>query len=270
MIKRDLIIAVLATFCLTATLFLILPVRSTGKYDPWADINGDGKINMIDVGYIASLFGTSGDPTRNVTVTNWPTNWPSTTQTLLQGELTLFGIRTTEIHSSLNSTVDSEFVTDMESYAEYPSTNLTVGLNLNPFQRVTVLNETVMTYLPFQTVVQVNGNARIRLKLISGGPNYCWVSLYLEKISPSASTTVIGFYNLTQVLSTCNVDGYLEVPVSGTFNIGDRFAVRLLDQLYNPSNLPQGGGAIWYFSGYNPNGSCDYNFYVDLPVSTNT
>jgi hypothetical protein len=74
MMKRDLIIAVLATFCLTATLFLILPVRSTGTYDPWADFNGKGKINMLDVGYVASLFGTKGDPTRNVTVTNWPTS----------------------------------------------------------------------------------------------------------------------------------------------------------------------------------------------------
>jgi hypothetical protein len=74
MMKRDLIIAILATFCLTATLFLILPVRSTGTYDPWADFYGTGKINMLDVGYVASLFGTSGDPTRNVTVTNWPTS----------------------------------------------------------------------------------------------------------------------------------------------------------------------------------------------------
>jgi hypothetical protein len=70
MMKRDLIIAVLVTFCLTATLFLVIPGRSTGTYDPWADINGDGKINMTDVGYVASLFGTKGDPTRNVTVTN--------------------------------------------------------------------------------------------------------------------------------------------------------------------------------------------------------
>jgi hypothetical protein len=80
MMKRDLIIAILATFCLTATLFLIMPTRGTetttstpNSYDPWADFYGKGKIDMLDIGYVASLFGTKGDPTRNVTVTNWPT-----------------------------------------------------------------------------------------------------------------------------------------------------------------------------------------------------
>jgi uncharacterized coiled-coil protein SlyX len=64
--KKDLIIAILSTFCLTATLFMIVPIRSAigiGEYDPWADINDDGKIDMKDIGYMARLFGTTGDPT---------------------------------------------------------------------------------------------------------------------------------------------------------------------------------------------------------------
>jgi hypothetical protein len=74
MIRKDLIIAVLATFCLTATIFLIIPIRSqtVGQYDPWLDINGDGKIDGKDIAMVARAFGTGGDPTRNVTVTNWP------------------------------------------------------------------------------------------------------------------------------------------------------------------------------------------------------
>ena len=69
--KKDTIIAVLATFCLTATLFMI---SSSLGYDPWADINEDGRIDMRDIAYEASLFGSSGDPTKNVTVMNWPTH----------------------------------------------------------------------------------------------------------------------------------------------------------------------------------------------------
>jgi hypothetical protein len=69
--KKDTIIAVLATFCLTATLFM---VSSSLGYDPWADINEDGRIDMRDIAYEASLFGSSGDPTKNVTVMNWPTH----------------------------------------------------------------------------------------------------------------------------------------------------------------------------------------------------
>ena len=74
--KKDLIIAVLATFCLTATLFSIIPVRSQQprEYDPRLDVTGpenppgsgqfppDGVINMRDIGYICSLFMTTGTP----------------------------------------------------------------------------------------------------------------------------------------------------------------------------------------------------------------
>jgi len=67
--KRNVIIAVLAMFCLTATLFM---VSSSLGYDPWADINEDGQIEIKDIAYSARLYGSSGDPTKNVTVTNWP------------------------------------------------------------------------------------------------------------------------------------------------------------------------------------------------------
>jgi hypothetical protein len=80
MIKKDLIIAVLSTFCLTSTLFLVIPTRSSSNsfpYDPWVDLNGDGKIDIYDITWAAELYDTSGDPTRNVNVTNWPSWWPS-------------------------------------------------------------------------------------------------------------------------------------------------------------------------------------------------
>ena len=70
MFKKDILFVVLVTFCLTAALFM---VSSSVGYDPWADTNDDGKIDMKDIGYTAKLFGTSGDSTKNVTVTNWPT-----------------------------------------------------------------------------------------------------------------------------------------------------------------------------------------------------
>lgn len=57
--KKNGIIAVLIVFCLTTTLFM---VAYSVSYDPWADINDDGKIDMRDIGYIAKLFGTAGTP----------------------------------------------------------------------------------------------------------------------------------------------------------------------------------------------------------------
>jgi hypothetical protein len=61
--------------CVRARLFSLAPVKS-GSYDPWSDINDDGKINMIDIGTVASQFNTLGNATKNVTVTNWPEQQP--------------------------------------------------------------------------------------------------------------------------------------------------------------------------------------------------
>lgn len=41
-------------------------------YDPWLDYNEDGNIDMKDIYAEILAFGTSGDPTKNVNVTNWP------------------------------------------------------------------------------------------------------------------------------------------------------------------------------------------------------
>jgi hypothetical protein len=72
--KKDLIIAVLTTFCLTATIFMVIPIRSsTNPYDPWIDYDDDGKIGLSDLVSLANSYGTTGDPTKNVNVTNWPT-----------------------------------------------------------------------------------------------------------------------------------------------------------------------------------------------------
>lgn len=60
--KRDLIIAVLLTFCLAVALFQILPIssQSASDYDPWYDVNDDGTIDMRDIGGVAIKFGSSG------------------------------------------------------------------------------------------------------------------------------------------------------------------------------------------------------------------
>ena len=63
MIRKDLIIAVLLTFCLTVTLFTILSTMAqVPEYDIWLDFNDDGKIDMRDIGVVARAFGANGQP----------------------------------------------------------------------------------------------------------------------------------------------------------------------------------------------------------------
>jgi S1-C subfamily serine protease len=61
--RKDLAIAIITTFCLTVTLFTIIPSRSQTsgqQYDPWIDLNDDGQINILDLYMVARAYGTSG------------------------------------------------------------------------------------------------------------------------------------------------------------------------------------------------------------------
>ena len=59
------------TVLLVASLTLIGVTAS--PYDPWADYDADGDVDIYDVVPVATAYGTTGDSTRNVTVTNFPT-----------------------------------------------------------------------------------------------------------------------------------------------------------------------------------------------------
>lgn len=64
MIKKDMVIAVLVAFCLTATLFMIIPTNSasTRPYDAWLDYNDDGQIGPYDLAQLIAHYGSEGTP----------------------------------------------------------------------------------------------------------------------------------------------------------------------------------------------------------------
>jgi hypothetical protein len=45
--------------------------QASKQYDPWMDINDDGRIDMRDITQLCLNFMATGDPTKNVNVTNW-------------------------------------------------------------------------------------------------------------------------------------------------------------------------------------------------------
>jgi len=71
--RKDLVVSILCTFCLTTVLLTMMPVQSA-EWDPWLDVKEDGRINVLDLIKTASALGTMGDTTKNVTVKNWPAN----------------------------------------------------------------------------------------------------------------------------------------------------------------------------------------------------
>ena len=75
--RKDLVIIVLACFVLAVALYPKITasqsnVASVSGYDPWIDYNDDGQINYLDLYSLAKAYGATGDPTKDVRVTNWP------------------------------------------------------------------------------------------------------------------------------------------------------------------------------------------------------
>lgn len=66
----------LATFLLVSLFFVNATTSVSksgyGEYDPWCDLNDNGVIDIFDVVNVAGKYATTGEPTRNVTVTNFP------------------------------------------------------------------------------------------------------------------------------------------------------------------------------------------------------
>jgi len=65
---------VLAVFCCVAVVLGALgfawthAVQSTVQYDPWLDVDDDGRISGMDITLVCRAFGTAGDPTKTVRV----------------------------------------------------------------------------------------------------------------------------------------------------------------------------------------------------------
>ena len=84
-IRKDMIFAILTTFCLSALMFAVIPIRGGLPYDPWSDIDDSGKIDMKDIGNVAARFMTSGDSAKNVTIAGHANKLAYTNSTTVSG-----------------------------------------------------------------------------------------------------------------------------------------------------------------------------------------
>lgn len=68
--KRLMVIASVVVSVLLGGLFLnnVILAQSNGEYDPWLDSNEDGIIDVNDLSPLGQSYGSSGDPTKNVTI----------------------------------------------------------------------------------------------------------------------------------------------------------------------------------------------------------
>jgi hypothetical protein len=70
---KNYLIAVMLSAMVLALIFIPFSgSQTTPQYDPWIDINDDGVIDIKDYQTVKINIPSTGDPTKNVNVTNWP------------------------------------------------------------------------------------------------------------------------------------------------------------------------------------------------------
>jgi hypothetical protein len=108
--KKDLSVTVLATLLLTATLFLITPTRSqtpSPTYDPWADINNDGTINILDAIILGTHFLTSGTPINKTALLDLQSQIDAL-NTTLQSQMAVLNATLLSQMAAYNATLQSQ------------------------------------------------------------------------------------------------------------------------------------------------------------------
>jgi len=69
---KNYLVAIMLTALMLALMFIPMSGSQTAvQYDPWADMNDDGKIDIKDIAYSSRLFGTLGDPTKSVVISGY-------------------------------------------------------------------------------------------------------------------------------------------------------------------------------------------------------
>jgi len=92
---KSYLVAIVLTALMLALMFIPMSgSQTTFQYDPWADMNDDGIIDIYDLINIANKYGTTGDPTKSVLVNGYYAEEWNKTYGLNQGESNVTWIST--------------------------------------------------------------------------------------------------------------------------------------------------------------------------------
>jgi len=219
-----------------AVLFLaiivIAPLTSSqsSNYDPWLDYNEDGKIDVNELNPLGQAYGATGDPTKNVNVTNWPVmREPFPENLILKGTYYSAGVMR---HELLDATTASKspYVTN-----KYEISFATVGPEVTLVYNKTFIYEKVPT-----SAYRIFGTTTVTaIWNVTNSPAasnfYVGCSAYLGRISMSGVWKELAYLgmswrgyggaldNYKAGVSTCS-----DTPINVTINANERLAIRTL------------------------------------------
>lgn len=198
MIKKKYMLVLALAFCLTATLFI---VTSTG-YDPWVDQDEDGDVDASDLNTLSQAYGGTGDPTKNVSVTNWPEPQKPTFAEILVLRGLAYKLRKTDLEFTLTEDEVPQILVDENM--PYPPADIIVNQTYL-CQDSTVTTgwerqpDTNFTYVPASAPFFIQGDVPVRTALqcnvtrLGGTDDVIQfnITVSLEKIALDETTIVL-------------------------------------------------------------------------------
>lgn len=166
--KKDFIIAILVSFILVVTLYPSI-TASTGDYDPWSDINSDGKIRVDDILNVALLFGTDGDSTRNVTIAGRASKLIKVAEGVSIGDLSSW--------SSDWISIDGYSKVTIHVALSYPTNKLVIEAPIGAEYQIEVVDN--FPYYWTKTYDVMHQQIRIKIFNYDIYPNTLYVDVYL-------------------------------------------------------------------------------------------
>jgi hypothetical protein len=263
--KKQFVIVIIATFCLTMLLMIPLE-RSTP--DPWADVSGptvgapDGVVNMRDIAYEVSHFNENvSNMTRDVNVINWP-SWLSNGSTGAIQSLKLFPDSLTLIGGFVpNSTGQPQgilmtndktkpfFINAWSGYVlmSYDPNNPSMNITLNQIERATRAYNITDTILGDLSLFGVDGYA------YGSGNIHVKEQLTIGKILSDGFTLSSAFYlwladqnigvNAQNIPYNDTVSYLYTLPQPLTVNVGESLFLNIVLYAWS-SDLVPGTGQI--------------------------
>ena len=218
---------------LATSLFFISTTASTAEYNPWSDIDGDGDIDIYDVVRVTGIYHTSGDPTRNVTITNWPdfiVNLHTSTQPLI-----LKGLAFESLEGLSYRLFEAK---DTYEYVGWPVNEVVIESSSSPEYKE-IYNQTFFYYKPALQSFEIYGEVLANLNLRFMPPNPGWASvrgnLSLTKINTNGTISELSVQNFGGTADTgaavpyylCQSTLIFPFSTTATINEGEIFAVKL-------------------------------------------
>ena len=240
--KKHFLFSALISIALLTIIFTPLSV----SYDPWVDYDEDGDIDPDDFSVFAGEYGTSGDSTKNVSVTNWPEpQKPNFAEVLtLRGlayrlrktdqEYVLIEDEVPQILVEANMPHPPVDIITNRTYLCEDST-VTIGWERQPDENFTYVPASAPFFIQGDVPVRTTLQYYVTFSFMTSEVIYCNITVHLEKTTLDETTIVVASDTISLLRGSDtspftgvmrNLGVVLRLPSPVLVELGERLQIR--------------------------------------------